>query len=127
MLANSTKGLGHENVNGLNLVPYPPTKINAFIIFNIYSVYIILYIYKLRFLFYESNFSNWVVASIIFDNCNVYNFNIQSPDEQETLQQGGVYHFRLNDNEVKINDREEFMKFVMLHQDKALKKDNSFL
>lgn len=30
-LQNSTKGLGHENVNGLSLVPKPPTKINAFI------------------------------------------------------------------------------------------------
>lgn len=45
LLANSTKGLGHENVNGLNLVPYPPTKINAFILlFNNYSVYINFYI-----------------------------------------------------------------------------------
>lgn len=44
LFANSTKGLGHENVNGLNLVPYPPTKINAFIFINNYSIYIVLYI-----------------------------------------------------------------------------------
>lgn len=36
LFANSTIGLGKENVKGLNLVPKPPTKIKAFIDFKKY-------------------------------------------------------------------------------------------
>jgi len=32
LLAKSTRGLGTLSVNGLNLVPNPPTRINAFIV-----------------------------------------------------------------------------------------------
>jgi hypothetical protein len=34
LLAKSTRGLGTLSVNGLNLVPNPPTRINAFILMS---------------------------------------------------------------------------------------------
>ena len=49
LFANSTKGLGFESVRGLSLVPYPPTKIKAFIFPILWScppmVVLFLYIY----------------------------------------------------------------------------------
>ncbi len=38
LLANSTRGFGLDSVNGLNRVPYPPTRMSAFILDNFSSV-----------------------------------------------------------------------------------------
>jgi len=35
LLAKSTRGLGKLRVNGLNLVPNPPTRIKAFIVISL--------------------------------------------------------------------------------------------
>ena len=35
LLPNSTNGFGNVKVNGLNLVPYPPTKINPFMMCDV--------------------------------------------------------------------------------------------
>ncbi len=57
MFANSTIDLGHENVNGLNLVPKPPTKINAFILFFFLFIFI----------FYKYNILDYIKNNIIKD------------------------------------------------------------